>query len=305
MSLYLIGTTQSISIVTGTAGDLEVDYSYVDTGTSITTASTFTPGPATEPANITTATTTANYPGAPGSSLVRNIVHYSVFNNGAANAIQILKVDSGGPTNTLWKGTLQTGESVKVNENGDWTYYDATGAVKFGQVQTLRNASASTVSASYASDTYLAGSSIVMPSNAPLVGSRYRLLFDMVKTAAGTATPIINVRFGTNGSTADTSILTFTYGAGTAAADTGQFELNLHFRAVGSGTSAIVVGTIQCRHALAATGLTSTGASGMGQFTTVSSGFNSTTAGAILGVSFNGGASFSGTNTVVQAKFDV
>lgn len=305
MSLYLIGTTQSISIVTGTAGDVEVDYSYVDAPNPITTSSSFTAGPTTEPANITAATTTANYPAAPGASTVRNVLHYSIFNNGALNAIQVLKVDSGGPTNTLWKGTLNTGESIKLDENGDWTYYDVNGNVKAPSAQLLQNSSTSTVSAGYASDTYLAGSSITMPSNGPHVGTRYRLFFDMVKTAAGTATFIVNVRYGTAGSTADTARLTFTFAAGTAAADTGSFELNLHFRSVGSGTSAVIVGTIKCIHALAATGLTSTGAAGSAQFTTVSSGFDSTPAGSILGVSVNGGASFSGTNTLVEAQLQV
>jgi hypothetical protein len=91
-----------------------------------------------------------------------------------------------------------------------------------------------------------------------------------------------------------------TYAAGTAAADTGKFEVTAHFRTIGAGTSAVVVGSAGCQHFLAATGLISTGASGYGQISTVGGGFNSTTQ-TIIGLSFNGGTSFSGTNNIVQA----
>jgi hypothetical protein len=162
------------------------------------------------------------------------------------------------------------------------------------------NASASTASAGFATDTYLVGSAVPVPLNGFLSGMRYVCTFDMVKTAAGTATPAAVVRIGTTGTTADAAILTFTFAAGTAAVDTGTFVVTAHFRL--SGTAAVLVGTCECRHALAATGLTSTGASGQGQIAVVSSAFDSTRANLFIGVSFNGGASFSGTNTLVEAE---
>ena len=166
----------------------------------------------------------------------------------------------------------------------------------------LSNASVSTVSSGYASDTYLAGSSITIPSAGLWKAtSQYRLTFDMVKTAAGTATPAIVIRMGTLGTTGDAAILTFTFGAGTAAADTGIFDVVVTFRTVGSGTSAVIQGVACCSHALATTGLVSTGASGAGIIVGTSSGFNSTTQ-TIIGASFNGGASFSGTCTLVQSE---
>jgi hypothetical protein len=123
----------------------------------------------------------------------------------------------------------------------------------------------------------------------------------MVKTAAGVATPIVNIRMGTAGTTSDASVLTVTFAAGTAAADTGIFEISITFRTVGSATSAVIQGVSRCTHALAATGLTSTGASGTGIIIGTSSGFNSTTQ-SVIGASFNGGTSFSGTCTQVQAE---
>jgi hypothetical protein len=152
----------------------------------------------------------------------------------------------------------------------------------------------------FAADTYLSGSNVSIPSGLVKAGSIYRCTFDMVKTAAGTAAATVIVRFGTAGTTADTARLTFTWGAGTAAVDTGVFDLTVHFRNVGA--SAVAVGICECRHALAATGLVSTGASGTGILLVTSGAFDSTVANSIIGVSFNGGASFAGTNVVVQSQ---
>ena len=124
----------------------------------------------------------------------------------------------------------------------------------------------------------------------------------MVKTAAGTAAGTVIVRVGTAGTTADTARLTFTWGAGTAAVDTGIYGVIVHFRSVGAGTSAVLVGYVQLDHHLAATGLTATGAAGTGVLLVTSGGFDSTVANLVIGASYNGGASFSGTNTVVEAE---
>jgi len=166
----------------------------------------------------------------------------------------------------------------------------------------LSNASVATVSAGYAADTYLAGSAITIPTAGGWqVGTTYQCGFDMVKTAAGTAAFTLALRIGTLGTTGDTAVLIPAFAAGTAAIDSGWFEVFVVFRTVGSGTSAVVSMVTTCSHHLAATGLISTGASGFGYLTNVSGGFNSTTQ-TIIGLSINGGASFSGTNTLVQAS---
>src|SRR5262252_5236035 len=180
---------------------------------------------------------------------------------------------------------------------------DTSGTYVSPTISSIRsNPSTATVSAGYAADTYLAGSNITVPPGGFVALARYQCTFDMVKTAAGTAQFTITLRIGTSASTSDASIISFAFAAGTAAADTGTFEVFAHFRTVGSGTNAVVVGTAYCSHALAATGLISTGASGNGQITSVSSGFDSTPAGSVIGLSVNGGASFSGTNTIVETE---
>ena len=182
-----------------------------------------------------------------------------------------------------------------------WASMDESGNITTYPYR-LQSASVAAVAGAYAADTYLAGSGITIPSAGDWsVGQTYKCAFDMTKTAAGTATFIAIVRMGTLGTVGDAAILTLTFGAGTAAIDTGIFELWATFRTVGSGTSAVIAGMIECRHALAATGLVSTGASGLGLITGTSAGFNSTTQ-TVIGLSINGGASFSGTNTLVQAS---
>lgn len=165
----------------------------------------------------------------------------------------------------------------------------------------ISNASVAAAAAAFAADTYLSGSSIQIPTAGDWrVAQQYRCQFDMTKTAAGVGAFTVNVRMGTAGAIGDASVLSLAFAVGTAAIDSGEFELLINFRTVGGGTAAVVAGTIKCWHALAATGLVSTGASGFGMITGTSAGFASTTQ-TFIGLSINGGAAFSGTNTIVQS----
>jgi len=156
--------------------------------------------------------------------------------------------------------------------------------------------------AAFAADTYIPGTSIVIPkAGSWTAGMRYHAVFDMVKTGAGTSAFVVTLRMGTAGSTSDAAILTFTSAsAQTANADTGVFTVDAEFRSVGSGTSAVLAGILRLQHHLAATGLTQTGAAGFYAIPLASSGFDSTTP-TTIGLSFNGGGSFSGTNVMSSA----
>ena len=153
----------------------------------------------------------------------------------------------------------------------------------------------------FASDTVLTGTVVTMATGGWQAGQQYHATFDMTKTATGTATPIISVRMGTAGTTSDGAVATITFAAGTGVADTGIFDVWVNFRTVGSGTSAVIEAVSRCCHLLAATGLTSTGASGTGIIVaSTSSGFNSSAC-SKLHLSFNGGTNFSGTCQIQQA----
>jgi hypothetical protein len=185
------------------------------------------------------------------------------------------------------------------NQAGLWVHYDVNGGLYQAAATNAETYNASTAAqgAGFSTDTYLGGSNILLPSIRPKVGTLYRCRFHAVKTAAGTATPIISLRYGTAAATSDTAICTFTFGAGTAAADEGWWELTALFRSVGSGTSAVVAGCVNIT-----TNLTTTGFSNAKKtIQNTSSGFDSTTVNTYLGVSVNGGASAAWTVQLVSA----
>lgn len=336
--LLLTSTSDLVQIITGSAGAIAVHASYMDNN-----AGTVTPGRNNHASITTAATTTVvASPGSSVQRNVKLLAIFNTHAS-VSNLITVQHTDGTTAENlwsgTLLAGEAvlmdEAGDWIKYSSNGqpqtvglpvttkgDLLTFDtvpnrlpvgsdgqvlaaassATQGLKWVTMP-LTNRSTSTVSAGYAADTYLAGSSINMPAGGPVVGARYKLVFDMVKTAAGVAAFVVTIRYGTAGTTADTALLTFTFTAGTAAADTGKIEIDLHFRTVGSGTSAVVVGMASLIHVLAATGLTALGAAGAAVIVNqVSSGFNSTPAGSILGASVNGGASFSGTCSLVEAE---
>lgn len=179
------------------------------------------------------------------------------------------------------------------------TINDAGTVNTFGS-GTLFTAGNTTDQTGFSSDTLLGGSAITVPPGGLRVGSVYKLKFDMTKTGAGTATPTLTIRYGTTGTTSDSARLAFTFAAGTAAIDSGTFDLQIAVRT--AGASGVMNGWCGCSHMLAATGLISTGASGFGIIFVNSSAFDLTVAGSIISASFNGGASFAGTLTSCAAE---
>lgn len=162
------------------------------------------------------------------------------------------------------------------------------------------NASVADQGAGFASDTYLTGSSIAIPAGRLQAKSMYYCVFNVTKTGAGAATPIINIRYGTAETTSDTSRGTLTWTAQTAVADEGMFEIWATFRSVGSGTSAVLRTVGRLTHRLVATGFGNTAVSE--PETAVSGGFDSTVASSIIGLSVNGGTSAAWTVNLVQAE---
>lgn len=147
-----------------------------------------------------------------------------------------------------------------------------------------------------AADTYVTNSFITIPANRLQAKSKFKYEFSITKAAAGTGTPVVTVRFGTAGTTADAAILTFTWpAANTAVADEMKLSIMGTFRTVGSVTSAVVEGMMTAEHELTTTGFGGTGLGANIIVNATSAGFNSTTASAGLGVSINGSTAASWT----------
>jgi len=165
------------------------------------------------------------------------------------------------------------------------------------------NQSVSTASG-FASDTYLSGSGIAVPSTGMQAGTRYHAIFYVSKTAAGTATPTINIRYGTGNTVSDTSRCLMTFASQTAVVDTGTFDVWVTFRTVGSGTSAIMQCVGQLRHNGTSASAAAVGLGGMfvQTVTTTGGGFDSTVGNSYISTSVNGGTSASWTITLVQSE---
>jgi hypothetical protein len=256
-------------------------------------------------ASITTATTTTIVDATTGftSGDSINVKDLSVFNNDTVNSVGVrLEHNDGTSTSVLFDMVLLPKERVELNEAGNYLHFDSNGGLYVAaSTVTLYNISTSSQASTFAADTYLAGSFIKFP-RLPKVTTTYTCEFDVTKTGAGTATPIVTVRLGTAGSTSDTARNTFTFNAGTANADSGKFKVVVSFRTVGSGTSAITQAVCSLiKGATATTGIINL----VGQTLAVTSGgFDSTVANLGIGVSLNGGTSASWTVTQVVSTLE-
>jgi Zn-dependent alcohol dehydrogenase len=151
----------------------------------------------------------------------------------------------------------------------------------------------------FAVDTYLAGSGIAVPGGRLKAGTRYVLVFDAAKTAAGVAAAILTLRFGATGSVSDAALGALTFPVQTAVVDDGRFSLEVTFRS--SGTAAVVQAVAALTHTLSASGL----ANVAGPVRRITSApFDATLAAAQIGVSLNGGAAAAWTVSLVQARLE-
>jgi hypothetical protein len=282
--LLCIGTGGKIQLVTDVACTVDVHASTMDVDGSgnVTTGSKNTA--------ITTATTTDIVSAPSASTTTRNVKTINVRNKGAGSVNVTAQHTDGTTTVELFRTYLAPQATLQYVEGAGWSLPSPVPPL-------LRNYSVAAQGPGFAADTYLTASNILLPSTLPLVGTIYRCWFDMTKTAASTAASTVTLRFGTAGAIGDAAICAFAFGVGTAVVDAGLFFVEALFRTVGAGTAAVVQGVCSLT-SLASTGLAST----VKGVVTTSAGFNSTPAGSIIGLSYNGGASFAGTVQLVRAE---
>lgn len=142
----------------------------------------------------------------------------------------------------------------------------------------------------------IAGSKLVIPASGLKVGAMIRFVFDVTKTAAGTASAVFDIAFGDDGLVADTARVSFTKSLGTGAIDEGRFVIEAVVRSVKA--LGVVVGTMTMTHRLAITGLSVLPV----QETTVSSGFDNTGQELIITLNATLGASDDYTIQMVKAS---
>jgi hypothetical protein len=154
----------------------------------------------------------------------------------------------------------------------------------------------------FSTDQYLDGSNIIVPEGGWVRGSQYRCRFEISKTAAGTASAVLRIRIGPTGTITDGMVASLTFPAGTPVADQGFVGVFFTLRL--TGTSAQALYQINYAHnnqddagLWAARPFTIT----TPQFSSL---FNSDTR-STIGISYNGGASFSGSIGLIQSSYAI
>lgn len=283
--LLLTSTSDAISVVTSAAVAVDVHASWVDYASS-----TITPG-RTNTA-ITTATTTTVV-ASPGASTQRNVKTLHLRNkDGSASVDVTVRHTDGTTTVELIKVTLAAGDSLE--------YIEGVGFFKIPNPinPPAANYITSDQTISAATTAYVAGSDVRASAGRPFkAGTIIRWWVYLSKTAAGTAARTLDVRFGTNGTTADTSRGSLAL-TPTAAADSGLYVVTVTFRSIGaSGVCAIAVDLV---HKGATTGL----ANGAAVAGIANATFDNTSTSLIAGLSITTGASEVLTITQVTTEVD-
>lgn len=273
--IILPSTTDKLQLITSSAATIDVVCSYgeVDQATP----------PVVQPfgrqATAISSATTTDILAAPASSKTRTPEEITICNKHASLACDVTPLYNANSTlYTIGKWTLNPGEMLEYMRGIGWFRIASAG------VPPVSFSTADQTTAS-GTDTYVAGSAIVIPNSRPLaIGTVLRWRVVGTKTAAGAAAWTVNVRFGTNGSTADTARLAFAQvtDVQTAAADAGVWDIECIVRGP-IGASCIVAGGLSFKHHLAVTGFSTVGNADVYQIT--SSAFDCTTSGMIVGLS--------------------
>lgn len=186
------------------------------------------------------------------------------------------KNTSGDPSGT--NGAMYYNSNMgkfRCQENGSWK----------NCLSSPTNASTADQAVSASTTAYLAGSSIPLSGSVLKAGSTFVWRVSVAKTGTGTAAVSFDVRFGTNGTTADTSRITFTPATGTAATDTGVYTIMATVRSVSA--TGVIAGNISLVHNTPTAGLSSNS----GTINVTSGTFDNTNVNGIIGLSVTTGAS--------------
>jgi hypothetical protein len=287
--LNLAATTDSLQVQTDSTTATAVHASYADFNTS-----TQAVGAGRQNTSFASATT-SDVVSAPAANVVRNIKGVTIRNTSASSVVvATVLFNQNGTTFELIKATLQAGEQLQYTETTGWFVTRNSYGVPLPTFTTADQAIGASVTV------YLTGSAITLPSTRPAkVGTIFKWRIVVAKSAAATATMTADVRFGTNGTTGDTSRCSFVGPTQTAAADEAQIDITATVRGP-IGASCVVQGTFNLNHNLAATGFSNVGSGSV--ISATSAAFDITTANIIAGVSITTGASHSLTVRQVIAE---
>lgn len=163
----------------------------------------------------------------------RHVKTLFIRNVGAsANAVTVLLSDNG-TARELFTQTVDPGFTLCYMDGVGFSY---TGeALRIGGIGTP-NATSQSLTAGVAN--VLTGTLVALPTNSLRVGSRFRFNMNFIKTAAGTASWQLDVRWGQSGTSSDSVIALWTSGTNTAAVDQATCAIEVVIAAVGASATA-------------------------------------------------------------------
>lgn len=284
-TIILVGTTDKLQLVTGQAATVDVHASWLDnTAGVITAGNTNTP--------ITTATTT-DIIATPASGAYRSPKYINIRNKHATASVDVTPQHVNASfTVELCKFTLAPGDVLEFVEGVGW--FKIPNPVN----PPASNYITADQSIGAATTAYVTGSDVRASAGRPFkAGTIIRWWIFLSKTAAGVAARTLDVRFGTAGTTADTSRGSLAV-TPTAVVDSGVYLVSVTFRSIGSsGVCAIAIDLV---HKGATTGL----ATGVAIGGIANATFDNTSTALIAGISITTGAAEVLTITQVNTEVD-
>lgn len=287
MHNLLTVTTDLLRVITGSAADLDCAVSYIEytnAGPPVLDAMD------TQFTNILTATTATILAAPNTASDRRRIKAVSIVNTHAtvSTTVRVI-IERTGPVNWDIFNTvnLAPGESLTYTEGTGWFHNKAGISVPVMNASTAAQAPAVT-------DTYVTNSNLLI-SGRTKVGTVFRWMIHMSKTAAGAAAPSVIMRFGTAGAIGDTARVTMAGPVQTGVVDEANLQIDAIVRT--AGATGIVQGNMAIQHAAAV-------AAGFGEMfdAITSTAFDLTVPGLTVGISVVPGASAAWTITEVIAS---
>lgn len=240
-----LGTTAALQLILAAAATLDVVPSWVDYTQGATVSV-----PGGTPLAVTASGATTIVPANGNANTIRNVKSVFIRNKGASTATITVVVDVGGTDYEVRKVSLPPGAVLIYDDGAPWCVAYESSAYRAVATadQALTAAAANLINGS------------VLDATSLKVGTILKWVTHMSKTGAGTAAQTFDVRFGTNGGTADTVRVgtgsAFTTGVQTTNADVAEVEVRVTIRSVSAAGTCH--GVMELGHNLSATGFAPT-----------------------------------------------
>lgn len=191
----------------------------------------------------------------PGTVTANTSTNDVLLNSGTYGYVQIVS-NVFAPTSPFQTTSTTHLNDASTTAVGMKNIGDNVGIVNRGQVGAYAT---SRLALTVAALNLVPGTLIQIPTNSVRVGSRFRFTIGVDKTAAGTVASTYKVKWGTNGTTADAEIASWTSATNTAIADGGTIVIDVTIASLGGSATCTAVAIVGKGPGTGATGLAQIG----------------------------------------------